>query len=225
MIDLKQFKRRFQVFERLYYAGDFAGFWKWKLRNETKNEHILDDKHRKEAHHRLCRILPGWLTYRPYDSATCLEILEISLKNMFDAYNQIRHYSLLEFDKIPNNPLELIWHELGRAKEENGKTNSVGLYYIVAISKPFMFLWGQTLAFDSIVRSYVPRSLNVSKGHNWVFDKWKSSMRNIQKFLKQQPEVIELFKKVSREKYGTDHFVPYGQFMDLYYWVEGKACA
>lgn len=222
MIDLEQFRSRFQAFERLDYAGDYEGFWRWKLKNETRNEHILDEKHRKEAHRRLCRILPGWLTYRPYDSATCLRILKSSLENVSNAYNQIRHYSLLEIDEIPDKPLKMIWHELGRAKEENGKTNSVGLYYIVAISKPLMFLWGQTLAFDSIVRRHVPQSYNVPKNNNWVFEEWKSVIENFQNRLRQHPEVVELFKETSRRKYGTDYFVPYGQFIDLYYWVEGK---
>ena len=37
--------------------------------------------------------------------------------------------------------------------------------------------------------------------------------------LKEQPEILSLFKQLSLEEYGTDAFVPYGQFIDLYYWA------
>lgn len=222
MIDLEQFGSRLQTFARLDYAGDFDGFWRWKLRTETKNEQILDDSHRRETYRRLCNILPGWLTYRPYDSAVCLRVLKDSLERISDAYDHIRGYTLLEFDEIPDEPLELIWHELGRAKEDRGNRNSNGYYYIVSISKPLMFLWGQTLAFDSIVRTHVPWPCNVPKDNRWRFEEWKKVMESFQEGLKQQPDCVELFKEESRKKYGTDFLVPYGQFLDLYYWVEGK---
>jgi len=223
-IDLEKFKSRFQAFGSLDYAGDFKGFWKWKVKTEKDDEHVLDGKHRNETYRRLCNILPGWLTYRPYSSSVCLGILESSLAKMVDAYNQVRHYSLLEFSKTPTEPLELIWHELGRAKEEDGDRNPGGFYSVVAVTKPLMFLWGQTLAFDSLVRSFVPKSLNVLRNYNWVFNDWKHAMNSFQDFLREQPEVIDFFKKVSLETYGTDSIIPYGQFIDLYYWVAGKEC-
>lgn len=223
IIDLKQFRSRLETFALLDYAGDFNGFWRWKLRTDTKNGHVLDDNHRRETYHRLCRILPRWLTYRPYDSTVCLRILGDSLKSISDAYDQIRSYTLLEFNEIPDKPLELIWHELGRAKEENGNRNPGGYYYIVAISKPLMFLWGQTLAFDSIVRGFMPKfNIRGLRDNKWVFRTWKRVMESFQEDLKQQPDCVELFKETSREKYGTDSLVPYGQFLDLYYWVKGK---
>lgn len=222
MIDQKEFKHRLQTFEQLDYAGDFKGFWKWKLRTELKNAHILDDAHRRETYHRLSLILPGWLTYRPFDSAACLKILKDSLRNMSEAYNQVRSYTLLEFDEIPDEPLELIWHELGRAKEVGGNKNSTGYYYIVSICKPLMFLWGQTLAFDSLVRENVPLRYNVPKSNRWSFENWERVMKKIQRNLKQNSEATDFFKQASREKYETDSIVPYGQFLDLYYWIEGK---
>lgn len=222
MIDLKLFRSRLQTFVRLDYAGDFEGFWRWKLRTEAKNDSILDDSHRRETYHRLCLILPGWLTYRPYDSAVCLRILRDSLRNMCDAYNQVRSYTLLEFDKIPDEPLRLIWHELGRAKEDDGKKNPAGYSYIVSICKPLMFLWGQTLAFDSLVRENAPSRYNIPKSNQWSFENWARVMEKIQQDLKQSSEVVDFFKEISTEKYGTDSIVPYGQFLDLYYWVEGK---
>jgi len=222
MIDLTQFRSRPQAFVRLDYAVDYEGFWRWKLEIETKNEHILDDNHRRETYHRLCLTLPRWLTYRGAPGIKWREILEDSLDRISEAYDQIRSYSLLEFSEVPDDPLELIWHELGRVKENAGNRNSAGLYYIVAITKPLMFLWGQTLAFDSIVRTHVPRSYNVPKCTQWCFDEWKRVIESFQVGLKQQPEDVELLKEVSQEKYGTDSIVPYGQFLDLYYWVEGK---
>lgn len=222
IIELKQFGSRLQSYDRLDYAGDFKGFWRWKLRTETKDEHILDDSHRTQTYHRLRSILPRWLTYRGAPGIRWREILEDSLERMAEAYDQIRSYSLLEFDKVPDEPLKLIWHELGRVKEHGGNRNPDGCYYIVAISKPLMFLWGQTLAFDSIVRTRVPQSYNVPRDTRWYFEEWKSVMERFQEGLKQQPEDVKLFKETSNEKYGTDSLVPYGQFLDLYYWVEGK---
>jgi len=222
MIDLELFRSRLQTFELLDYAGDFEGFWRWKLRTEAKDEHILDDSHRRETYHRLCLILPRWLTYRPYDSTVCLRILKDSLGNISEAYNQVRSYTLLEFAKIPDEPLELIWHELGRAKEDGGNKNPAGYYYIISICKPLMFLWGQTLAFDLLVRENVPSKYNVPKSNQWNFKNWKRVMKTIQRNMKQSSETVDFFKQTSKEKYGTDSIVPYGQFLDLYYWVQGK---
>jgi hypothetical protein len=44
-------------------------------------------------------------------------------------------------------------------------------------------------------------------------------MLKFQDMLNEQPDVVELFKKVSLNEYGTDSIVPYGQLIDLYYWV------
>ena len=42
-------------------------------------------------------------------------------------------------------------------------------------------------------------------------------MERFQEGLKKQPKDVELFKKVSQEKYGTDSIIPYGQFLGLSY--------
>jgi len=127
---------------------------------------------------------------------------------------------LLEFDKIPNEPLEIIWHELGSIK--TFEKNKGGYYLAMATTKPLMFLWGQTLAFDSVVRGRMPRFDDASfdlTGNYWTFEQWKEMMLRFQHELRQQPEAIDLFKKVSLEEYGNDSAVPYGQFIDLYYWA------
>lgn len=98
--------------------------------------------------------------------------------------------------------------------------NAGGYYLAMATTKPLMFLWGQTLAFDSVVREHIPRFdiLGIIDNY-WSFETWKKVMVRFQEMLKLQPDVVELFKKESSIEYGTDSIVPYGQFIDLYYWV------
>ena len=220
MIDLERFKSILLDYDELLW--DFAEFWKWKLRIETEDEHILDNKHREETHRRLSEILPGWKTYRPYTSLPCLRILNDSLQRISDAYNEVRSYSLLEFNRTPRKSLELIWHELGRAKEERGRKNLGGWYYIIAVCKPLMFLCGQTLAYDSRVRENVPSQYGISKSWQWTFEDWKMSMEKFQQNLKKSSKIIDLLDELSREKFGTDSTVPYGQFLDYYYWYRKK---
>ena len=222
MINLNLFISRFQTYGRLDYAGDFEGFWKWKIKVETGNKHILDDNHVTETYHRLCGILPKWLTYRGAVGIKWKKVLEDSLARISDAYDQIRGYNLLQFSEVPNGPLKLIWHDLGRVKEENGLANQGGWYYVVAVTKPLMFLWGQTLAFDSFVRTYGPRICNIPQRTRWHFEEWWNVMKSFQEGLQQQAEDIGLFIEVAREKFQNDCIVPYGHFLDLYYWVEGK---
>ena len=154
MIDLERFKSFFSHYNS--WLWDFIDFWKWKLEIETDGKHILDDNFREKTFRKLSFILPRWQTYRPFSSSQCLRILKNSLERVSDAYSTIKGYSLLEFNEIPDEPLELIWHELGRTKEEHGNKNHGGWYYTVAVCKPLMLLWGQTLAYDSIVRENVP---------------------------------------------------------------------
>ena len=216
MIDLEQFRAKLRTFEP-YYMREFDGFWRWKIKTETKGEYILDDSHRGQACSKLWSILRGWQTYRPYDSTACLKVLEDALKKITEAYNQIRSYSLLEFDKVPDEPLRLIWHELGRVKEMEGRKNNYGYYYIVSLSKHLMFLWGQTPAFDSRVRTHIPGSYNVSKSNRWCFEEWKRVLGSFQEGLSRQPEDVDAFKEESLKRYGTDSTVPYGRFLDVYY--------
>jgi len=119
LINLKEFESRFQSFKELdskTYPYSFGEFWKWKLRTETRDEHILDDKHIKETYEKLSQTLKIWQWHRPYRFSELAKRLRDALEKIRDAYNQIRGHSLLEFNDIPNEPLELIWHELGRVK-------------------------------------------------------------------------------------------------------------
>lgn len=213
MIDLEEFRAKL----RTRYMSKFDGFWRWKIKTETEGEHILDDNHINQACSKLWSILRGWQAYRPHDSDACLRVLKDALKKMTDSYNQIRTYSLLEFDKVPDKLLNMIWHELGRVKEKDGRKNNYGYYYIVSLSKHLMFLWGQTPAFDSRVRTHIPRSYNASKNNRWHFGEWKRVMLSFREDLMQEPEAVNAFKAESLKMYGTESTVPYGRFLDVYY--------
>lgn len=221
MLNLEKFRTRFQHFRRFDYQSYphcFGEFWKWKLRTENECLHILDDKHIEETYNRLSKTLKIWQWHRPNSFSELAGRLEESLKRIGNAYNEIRRYSLLEFDEIPYEPLEMVWHELGLIK--TFEKNTTGYYLAMATTKLLMFLWGQTLAFDSVVRKRMPRfHIFCITGNYWTFEKWKKVMVRFQKSLKQQPEAVDLFKKISSEEYGTASIVPYGEFIDLYYWV------
>jgi hypothetical protein len=219
---IEDFRSRFQSFREIDYKTYpycFGEFWKWKLRTETENEHILDARHIEETHKKLGETLKRWRWNRPYKHAELAERLRRALENIRDAYDQIRKYSLLEFNSIPDEPLKLIWHELGCVKTKEEKSRS-GYYLIMGTTKPLMLLWGQTPAFDSVVRAKMPKfGIPRLTDNYWDFMIWKTVLTKFQEGLKQQPEVIQVFREVSREEYGSDSITPYGQFLDLYYWT------
>jgi len=224
MLDPKEFRTRFQHFKKIDYGTYpycFGEFWKWKLQIENESEHILSSRNAGKTYNKLSQTLKIWQWHRPSKFSELAPRLRDALEKIQEDYNQIRRYSLLKFDRIPGEPLELIWHELGCVKEF--EKNPAGYYPAMATTKPLMFLWGQTLAFDSVVREFMPRfDLSGLTDSNWSFETWKKVMMKFQEMLKQQPDVVGLFKKLSLEEYGTDSIVPYGQFIDLYYWVRSK---
>lgn len=224
--DLDFFIERINKYSDYFYDKEFNGFWNWKVAIENNNGHIFDDSFRKETHNRISRILPGWQTYRPSDSEKCLAILEDAMPKLSDAYSEIKNYTLLEFSEIPEDSLKVIWDELGRCKEDNGRINTNGYYYVVAITKPLMFFWGQTLSFDNLVRDTISKFFNVNgiNDNKWNFDKWKRIMENFQVLLNSHPEIIDSIKEFSEDKYGSNSQVPYGRFLDMYYWIKGKGC-
>lgn len=220
MIDPKRFKSKLSSFPS-NYMRDFDQFWKWKLETETGNEHLLDDTHLEETvssqdYYKLPAILRRWQVYRKCRNRDPYRTLQDSLRKMSDVYNRIRNYSLLEFDVIPEEELELIWNELGYVKD--GKRDPTGRYLIISICKPLMLMWGQTLAFDTHVRENSPRWVPGKYRYRWSFEQWKSVMETFQEGLKQHSEVVVSFKEVSQEKYKTDLVVPYGRFLDIYYY-------
>jgi hypothetical protein len=127
----------------------------------------------------------------------------------------------MEFDKAPVKDLERIWNALGSVKPEE----SHGQYgeLVMTITKPLMFLCGQTPAFDSKVREKMP-SFNLTgfKNTRWEFSLWINVMTKLQTYLNFNAELVSSFRRISAEKYGTEAMIPYGQFLDLCYWTKSK---
>jgi len=224
MISPDELKARLASFPRKYMAN-FDYVWEWKIKVESKSSaQILDADHRKEAHARLSKILPKWQTYRMGDSSEPLEIMKESLATISEAYDQLRNYTLLDFDSIPRETLETVWHELGRAKEKDGRKNKNGYYYIIAVTKPLMLIWGQTLAFDSHVRKHLAKNYRIPKySWKWKLDEWINTMKQLSRDLKTDQRIVDLMRKESKARYEQDVIVPYGRFLDIYYWE--KPCS
>lgn len=189
---------------------------------ENEISFVLDEEHRDEAFKRLVKILPKWQTYRNGKNDSPHWTLKESLQNISGVYDKIRAYSLLEFGEIPVKSLQLIWHELGRVKEFEGRTNRNGIYYAIAACKPLLLLWGQTPAFDTKVRENFPRGYGVRKtDYRMPFKQWYDAMTMISDDLNRRPECVAAIEEMSHERYGEDKRVPYGRFLDIYYW-KGK---
>lgn len=198
---------------------NFNYIWRWKISTETVTTHILDAQHRMETYRRLCSILPKWQTYRNGDNSQPLQTLRDALWSIGREYDQIRKYTLLEFDAIPRDTLEPLWHELGRVKEYRGNRNDVGAYYIIAVTKPLLLIWGQTLAFDSHVRRNCPLEYGVPRySTRWRFDGWMSVMNAISHHLNQDARCVAAIENESEKRYGRQFPIPYGRFLDIFYW-------
>lgn len=224
MISAKEFEKKYKVFERLDFANrphTFHGFWSYKIRVEKQNGHLLDNKNINETLARLGSILKIWKWHRPYEFDHCFEPFRKSVRGISDSYAKIRHFSLLEFDKAPVKDLERIWNALGSVKPE-GSYGECG-ELVMTITKPLMFLWGQTPAFDSRVREKMT-SLNLSgfKNTRWEFSLWINVLKKLQAYLNSNGELVGSFRIISAEKYGTEAMIPYGQFVDLCYWTESR---
>jgi len=223
MFSTEEFYRRFQKFKKIDYANTFYSFWKYKVNIESDTGHILDSTHINQTFSMVGPILRAWQTYRPMSSSVCLERLETSLSEMVSEYDLIRNISLLEFDKAPRNVLKTIWNKLGRVKEYDGTENIFSNYYVMSTTKQLMFLWGQTLAFDQLVRDIMPSSnYSGARARKWTFDLWHNVMSEFQKRVLEMQDFIDLCHTICLEEFGNDEIIPYGQFIDLYYWIGAK---
>jgi hypothetical protein len=224
VFDLEEFRTRYQRFKKIDYGTYpfcFSEFWKWKLKTEGEIQHILGASHLERTYAKLGQTLKIWQWHRPSKFSDLAPRLRSALENIRGSYDQIRKSSMLEFDRIPDAPLELIWHELGSVKEH--EKNPGAYYSAMATTKPLMFLWGQTLAFDSVVRGFMPKfGLPGLADSNWSYETWRKVMLGFQDMLEERPDIVECFKELSLNEYGTDSIVPYGQFIDLYYWVKTR---
>jgi len=160
VLDVNEFKARLESFPA-EYNDDFNEFWLWKTRVESDDRHILDDAHREITYDKLSKILRAWHAYRNGQNSHPYETLREALHNISQSYDVFRRYTLLEFDEVPFEPLKWVWRELGRVKEKDAMGNEGDSYYVMAVCKPLMFLWGQTMAFDTNVRRHCPSRLGV----------------------------------------------------------------
>ncbi len=206
------------------YLSQYNSFWTWKISVEAQSpHHILDDDHLKETSEKLLAVLPKWQTYRGVKS-DYRRGLPLALSKISDAYNEIRQYSLLEFDRIPDDPLRFVWEILASVKEKQRTERSDSAHFVIAACKPLMFLWGQTLAFDSINRIRIGRdtSLQVTRkgleSNRWTYSRWKDLMQDFQRALQQRPDIINFCRSYSSQLFGSDIMVPYGRYLDLYYY-------
>lgn len=217
IIDVNKFNERMKSFPTVY-MDNFNYVWEWKIETEKRVDSILNNSLLPDTHYKLSKILNKWQTYRNGDNADSIGTLKIALQNISEPYKEIKNITLLEFDEIPHTPLEIMWHELGRVKEKYGSKNDSGFYSIISICKPLLLLWGQTLAFDSNVRRNLADKFGVPKNQgNWTFNQWIDIMNQISEALKSSPECISIIEKESHQRYGKDSPVPYGRFLDIYF--------
>ena len=225
MIDIKEFERRYRTFEKLdnsNYPYTFKRFWLYKLKVENNESHILDIENRTKTATQLGHILKLWKWHEPFEFDSCYKKMEKSLETISDSYARIRNFNLTEFNKVPENDLRRIWNEFSTIKYENNKSNFIG-EIVETITRPLMLLWGQTPAFDSVVRTKM--ILSNCPGFNnqrWEFRLWLRVMNELQQILFKNSELVDVFRKKSQEKYGITTIVPYGHFFDLYYWTENR---
>jgi hypothetical protein len=227
--DPQKMRERFEVFKKIdaqSYPFSFSEFWRRKVQIEAQGDSILSEKNAQATYNKLSVTLKGWRWHRPYSFAKFAENLQTALVNIRENYDTIKGHSLLELQAIANDHLRSIWDELGAVKDL--RKNKGGYYLVMPTTKPMMFLWGQTLAFDVIVRGLMPR-FGMSGLHDfrWTYETWKQVMTKFADILRAQPQLTDVIKEISLKEYRTDSMVPYGQFMDLYFWASDpkRKCA
>lgn len=225
LFDTVLFKSQFQHFKTSDEPTNqysFGGFWKWKLITENETTHVLDWEHLNLTYEKLSKTLRKWRWARsntPNNFEELAPRLLSCLKDMQNSYDELRRYSLLEIENIPNELLRNIWDKIGCVKSL--EKNPSGNYLVMGATKPLLFLWGQTPAFDSVVRKKIPKFGLSGIGNNrWNFETWKRVLINFKNELEQQQGLIDFLKQTSRNEYGNDVIIPYGQFIDLYFWTE-----
>lgn len=107
-------------------------------------------------------------------------------------------------------------------KEADGSPSKGGEYFVIAVCKPLMLIWGQTLAFDSRVRSAFPLRYGTLRHHRWTFERRMMVMRRVQTDLLDNPVLVSRFEELEKEKYGIAQPTPFGRFLDIYYFGGGN---
>jgi len=223
LIDIIEFEKRLRIFESVENKEKphtFSNFWFYKLKIEDETNHILDKENIERTLLKLGNILKKWDWKRPYSFEASFKRLSQSLARISESYNRIRHFSLKDFDKIPEKELRIIWKELGSIKEPQDNLNNNQSQLIMPITKPLMILWGQTPTFDSVIRDDTWLfKYKEFKNPRWNCSFWIHIMNELSKFIKQNIKVDESFQRIALKKYGTEHLVPYGRFFDIYFYA------
>jgi hypothetical protein len=230
-INLQRLKQRLERNDNKEYVSQYNDFWRWKVSIEKDGKaHILDPEHITQASETLLNILSGgeWMTYWGV-KCDFGKVLPDALIKMADAYDRIRQHSLLQLDNIRADDLEFIWHELGRVKTCDGARRDDGVYYIIAVCKPLMFLWGQTLGFDSQNQKKIPKDHDlefvsgVPRRCQWHFKEWIRLLHGFRRELLNAPDVVHYCRERADTKLQSPNIVPFGRFLDLLYYERGTA--
>jgi hypothetical protein len=212
-----EFDKKYCAFNKKY-EYDFDNFWRWKIQVEKGDSHILDKSHFDETYKKISTVLAGWRYPRGVNPESKVwDNLKESLLKISSDYDILRNYSLLQLEEIDIDLLQKIWNQLSSVKQENGLSTDTPL--IVSIGKPLMLLWGQTTALDSRVRRTLSKDYSFSfmDFNRWTFKQWLYSLYLHSKFLKENPQLIDIIENKSIEKYKVDQPIPYGRFLDIYY--------
>jgi len=213
-MEIENFERKIESKQYMTYHSDFNKFWQWKMHVELKDgEHILDDNHIEEASAQLLDILPSWQTWRGVN-CDYRRRLPIALSNIAEDYNSIRSFDLTQFDKVPNQSLAHIWHELGQVKTDDGQERQIGDYLVIAICKPLMLLWGQTPGYDKENRDNMDGVLD----RRMILQEWLDALGHERKQLMHNPQIIQYCINLTKKLYGDTKIIPYGRFLDIYYY-------
>lgn len=219
MIEIKDFCNRLEHPCGSYqkYDRQCFGFYKYKIGVELSNGHILDKRHINETYNKIQPILSSWQTYRGISfTVPWKDTLRIALSNISNAYDKIRGINLIEINSLPWDYMKKIWHELGRVKKQDGTRSPQGYYYIIAVSKPLMLLWGQTPGFDENVRGNA-KDLGINKERTWNFSDYKKALVTLSNELCSNAKIIDCSRKRAQKQLDTDSFVPFGRYLDCYY--------
>lgn len=56
----------------------------------------------------------------------------------------------------------------------------------------------------------------------WTFDDWHKAMESLQRILKKETSFVKYLGEASEKEYGANLTVPYGRFIDAYFYPEEK---
>lgn len=214
-------------------ASRFIKFWKNKINLENGGSCLLDQKQIENTSKELLEMAKKWRLYRPEKTDEINRRLCITLPKIRAEYEKIRKFNVLdiETEDFQIDTLKVVWTKLALIKDGNEEKKSRGEYLIMPPTKFLMFLWGQTPAFDEFLRGKDNRQkaenfkIHIYSNNYWSFDNWFDTLKLISKALNGN----DIFRKTIEnlnEKYFNgvlgSSYVPYGFFIDAYFWQSVK---